>query len=246
MERNLKPALRAAFWVHVVGGLGLLVALLFASPLILGEGRIAAAMAGLERIDFRWALAPVVLLVWLLPIVAVVAWRQARRMEFDEALTRLLEKRSFPIQVDIDTRIPVHFDSRLRVPVELDTRLNLEEEIEIEAEVPIRTEIPIDAEVQTKVLGIGSLKVPIRTQVPVDMVLPVRARVRLTGKGLPIHLKEEAVVELPPIDVPLRSTIETRLQFLGTVKSALRALRSRKNGSAEAPEQVRTEVPPAT
>jgi hypothetical protein len=237
-----RSLLRIAFAVYVVAGFAAIVALLFSAPWVIGSGRVHEALTQLEERDLRWwALAPLVLL-WAGPLLAVGSYFAAKRAGVEaesvrSLLSGMLENKRLPMTVDVDTRVPVRIDAPLRVPVEINTVIPVDEMIDIETHVPIRTSLKLDTDVETSVFGIGKIKVPIRAMVPIDMVLPVVGKIRIRSVGLPVHLKEEVLVTMPPFEVPLKTRIETKIDLLDNLRVAEQLLRKRLAGEpkVEAP-----------
>lgn len=218
---KLRQALRIAFGVHVAVGLVAIVALLIAPPLVIGADRLNEVV----EFDFRWLVLIPVVLVWGIPIAAVAIGIQARRAGVElqrvrELVSTVLQNRQIPIAVDVDTRVPVVIEAALRIPVEINTRIPVDETIDIETQVPIRTVLPLDTEIETSVFGLGTIKIPIRAQLPLNLVLPVIGKIRVKSEGLPVNLKEEVTVRMPPFEVPIRSRIETRIDLLDTLRAA--------------------------
>lgn len=220
LERVLR-ALAIAFWVYVVAGFGLLVTLAFASPWVIGRGRVEAFTAELESFDFKWWLVAVSLLVWIVPIVLVVAYRNAKRAGLEaervKAYVReMLEGRSFPVIVDVDTEVPVKL-APLDVEFRVDAKVNIEDRIQIEGTVPLVTDLPIDTEISTSVFGIGTVKIPIKGKIPLNITIPLRTTMFVKATGIPIRLEEKAHVALPAMDVPIKSRIDARIDILKTI-----------------------------
>jgi hypothetical protein len=209
---------------HIVIGLGLLLTLLLLSDVSIGEGRFDQFVGALETFNFKWWLLGLGFLLWVLPIAVAVTWRRTKAagVEIDllrEKVLELLENRSIPVTVDIDERIPVTIADAMLVPVALETNIALDSHVDIETEVPIRTEVPLDTIVETKVFGIGRVKIPIRAKVPLDFVVPIAGRLRIQAEAVPISLDEEARIQLPPFDVPLRCRVETRIDILSNLEA---------------------------
>ncbi len=229
---RLRLLLRIAFAVHLIVGLAAIFGLLISPPWTIGAGRIHEVLAHVEERDLRWwVLIPLVLL-WGGPVVAVVSWFAARRTGVEVERVRsllkgLLENKHVPISVDVDARVPVRIEAPMRVPVEINTVIPVDEMIDIETTVPIRTSLKLDTDVETSVFGIGTLKIPIRAMVPIDLLLPIVGKIRIRSPGLPVHLKEEAVVTLPEFEVPLKTRIETRIDLLDNLRVAEQHLRKR-------------------
>ncbi len=230
MLEKLQHVSRIVFLVHICVGFSIVAALVWVSRIVIGVGQFDELVYHLETFNFKWWLVGIATALWLLPIVLVVIYRAAVRagLEVDQlraTLRGILEDRALPIKVDIDTRIPVSFDEPLRVPIQLTTKIDFDEEMEIEGEIPFSTELPIDTDIQTKVLGLGTIRVPIRARLPVDVVVPVKGTMRIKASGVPIEINEVALVDLPPIEIPLRCRIETKIDVLTNLEAAERALR---------------------
>jgi hypothetical protein len=223
---RLRQVLRIAFAVHVVAGFGGIAALLLVPPIALGpEG-----LAQLVRFDWRWVLLVPLVILWGGPVLAVATWRRASHAGVEvqrvrELVANLLQNRQIPVLVDVDVVVPVKIDKPMRVPIELDTRIAVDELIDIETMVPIRTVLPLDTDIETSVFGLGTIKIPIRASLPIDLMLPVVGKIRVKSAGLPVRLKEEVVVQLPPFEVPIRSRLETRIDLLDTLRAAEERLR---------------------
>ncbi len=229
---RMRQLLRVLFVAHLVLGVVVIGAILASPPWIIGEGRFNEAARQLEGLDWRWWVLVPVGVLWGLPIVAMAAWLRARSAGLEvervrKSVAALLQDRQIPIAVDVDTWVPVHVLEPMRVPVELDTRLAVDETVDIETKVPIRTELPLETEIETSVFGIGALKIPIRAKVPIDMVLPVVGKIRVRSDALPVRMKDEVVIRLPPFDVPIRSRIETRVDLLDSLRAAEQELKKR-------------------
>jgi hypothetical protein len=228
--KRLARLLPLLFGVHLALGAGLVLALLLAGPITIGAGEFDGLVRRVETTDFRWWLLAVVALGWLAPVGAALAWRRATHagLAIDrvrELVGGLLQDRSIPVTVDLRTRLPVRFDQPLRVPVELHTKVAIDQELDIEAEVPFKGEIPIDTEVETSVLRFGTIRVPIRTRVPVDVLIPFKARVRIRAEGIPVDISEEALVRMPPVEVPIDARLESRIDLLANLRHAEDLLR---------------------
>lgn len=227
---RLRQLLRLGALVHIVVGPVIIAALLISSPWVIGEGRVQQALQRLEDLDWRWSVMGLVAIVWGLPIIAVAAWLQARKtgLETEKIRSRiegLLLNRHLPISVDVDARVPVQVEQALRIPIELDTKLAIDESIEIETLVPIHVMLPLDTDIETSVFGIGALKIPIRATIPLNLVLPIKGKIRIKSDALPVRLKDECTVHLPPFEVPIRSRFETRLDLLDNLRTAEKELR---------------------
>ena len=229
---RLRLALRITFAVYVIAGVAAIIGLLVSSPWVIGPGRVHEVLQHFEERDLRWwVLVPLVLL-WGGPVLAVVSWFAVRSagVEVERVRTlvsNLLENKQIPISVDVDTRVPVRVEAPLRVPVEINTLIPVDEMIDIETTVPIRTSLKLDTDVETSVFGIGTLKIPIRAMVPIDFMVPIIGKIRIRSPGLPVHLKEEAVVRMPEFEVPIRTRIETKIDLLDNLRVAEQALRKR-------------------
>jgi hypothetical protein len=224
LEKSRK-VLGVAFLIHVVGGLLIVIGLALAPPVSIGEGGFDQFVAALEQVNFQWWLVAGALFIWILPIAVVATWRRtnATGLEIDrlqEKVLTLLEGRSIPVTVDIDERIPVSFDASLSVPVGLDTDIDLDSEVEIQAEIPVRTELPLDTKVETSVFGIGKISIPIKATIPLDFVVPIDGALRIKATELPIQVRDNAEIELPPIEVPLKCRVETRIDLLSNIEAS--------------------------
>jgi hypothetical protein len=227
---RLRQLSRIAFGLHIALGLVVVVGLLVSPPLVIGPARLRDVVEHVEEFDWRWLLIGPASFVWIMPVIAVLAFLQARKAGLEvervrELVSTLLQNRQIPILVDVDTKVPVLVAAPLRMPIELNTRMSVDETIDIETEVPIRTTLPLDTYVETSVFGIGSVKIPIRAQIPIDLVLPIIGKIRVRSAGLPVHIKDEVVVQLPEFEVPIRSRIETRIDLLDTLRAAEERLR---------------------
>jgi len=235
---RFRKLLRIAFVVHVVLGLFSIVALLASPPMVIGAGRFQQFATSVEELDWRWLLLLPVVLIWSVPLLAVLAWFRARRAGLEverisAMVTTLLQNKSIPIAVDVDQIVPVKVLQPLRVPMDLRTKIAVDETIDIETTVPIDASLPLDTEVETSVFGIGTIKIPIRATVPLKLTLPVVGKIHVRSAGLPVHLKDEVTVQLPQFDVPIKSRLETRIDLLDNLKVATDHLR-KKLGSGEA------------
>lgn len=246
MNDKARKVLAALLTLHTVVGLAALGALAVAAPMAIGEGRFEAFVHSIETFDVRWPLFAIVAFVWLVPIGLFLLFRQARAagLELDQLrglVRRLLQDKSIPVRVDVDTRVPVEFDAPLTVPVEIHTKVGVDEEIEIETELPVKVDVPVDTEVETTVLRFGKLRIPIQTTIPLDLVLPVKGRIRIRAQGIPVDLNETATVKLPPIEVPIRSRIDTKIDLLANLEQAGEALRRRTSPREDGEPALETE-----
>lgn len=235
---RLRKVMRVAFVVHVTLGAAVTIALLLGPPLVIGAGRFDAFAKSVEALDWRWVLLVPIVLVWVVPLLAVLAWLRARRagLEVERVsamLSTLLEHRQIPIAVDVDQTVPVEVTTPLRVPMELKTKIAVDDAIDIETSVPIRASLPLDTEVEASVFGLGTIKIPIRANVPLNLTLPVVGKIHVRSAGLPVHLKDEVTVQLPRFEVPIRSRLETRIDLLDNLTVAAEHLRKRlaRNGA---------------
>lgn len=229
---RLKKLLRIAFATHVLAGIGVIAIILLAPRWTIGEGRFNELVRDVETFDWRWVLLVPAIGIWLAPIAIVLLWNKAREAgskadQVRDIVAKLLEGRQMPVVVDVNARIPVVIEEPLRVPIELDTAVPVDQAVDIETTLPIRIELPIDTEVETKVFGLGALKIPIRARVPIDILLPVKGSIRVRSAGLPVQLRTEATVRLPPFEVPVVARIETRLDLLENLRLAESSLRKR-------------------
>lgn len=223
---RFRRVLWVIFAVHVIAGLATIFAIIFAPPITIGSH-------GLDRLvelDWRYALLVPAIVIWGGPLIAVVTWQRAARAGVEvqkvrDLVTTLLQNRQIPVLVDVDVRVPVVIEHALKVPVELNTKMAVDELIDIETSVPIRTVLPLDTSIETSVFGLGTIKIPIRAQLPVDFVVPIVGKIRVKSAGLPLHLKEEVIVQMPPFEVPIKSRIETRIDLLDTLRAAEDQLR---------------------
>ena len=235
---RFRQLLRIAFAVYLVAGAAAIIAMVISPPWVIGPGRFHEVMQNLEERDLRWwVLVPLVLL-WGGPVVAVVSWFAVRSAGIEvervrSLVSNLLENKQLPISVDVDARVPVRVEAPLRVPVEINTVIPVDEEIDIETTVPIRTSLKLDTDIETSVFGIGKLKIPIRAMVPIDLMLPIVGKIRIRSPGLPVHLKEEAVVTMPQFEVPIKTRIETRIDLLDNLRVAEQALRKKLAAAGE-------------
>ncbi len=225
MVNQLKKVLTIAFLIHVIGGFIIVGALVFAPPMVIGEGKFDDFVSGFESFNFKWWIVALATPIWLIPIGLVITWQRVKAagLEIDQLRDKvrtLLEDRFIPVQVDIDERIPVVFDTELEVPVALTTKVDIDSDMEIEARIPIRTELKLDTMIQTKVLGLGKISVPIRGTVPLDFIVPIEGKLRIKASDIPIDIDEMARVEMPPIDIPLTCRIETHIDLLSNLENA--------------------------
>jgi hypothetical protein len=230
VTKSRRRTFRLIFIAYIVFGIALLVLLARASPFAIGEGRFEGVVRDVERYDFKWWIVGGVLAAWLLPISGVVLVESARARGLDRERLRavireMLEKKSIPVIVDVDTRLPITLEGPLEVGVKLDTNIDLDDRIEIDASIPVAVELPIDTEVATSVFGIGSIKIPIRARVPLNITLPLKTSVGIRAKRLPIHVEETARVALPVLEVPIKSRLETRVDLLSTLESSEEVLK---------------------
>ncbi len=222
---RLRQGLRILWLVHVGLGPVVLVLLLLSPPWVIGVGRAQDWVAHVEALDWRWAMAGLVIALWGLPLVAVAAWLKARTtgLETERIRSRiegLLGDRQLPISVDVDARVPVLVEAPLRIPIEVNTKLAFDEELEIETDVPLQVDLPLDTVIETSVFGIGALKIPIRARIPVDLVIPIRGKIRIKTDALPVHIRDECLAQLPPFEVPIKSRFETKLALLDNLRAA--------------------------
>jgi hypothetical protein len=235
---RLKKLLGIAFATHVLVGLGIIVLILLSSGWTIGEGRFSEWVRDFETFDWRWVALVPAFLLWATPIAVVLAWNKARDAglkadQLREVVGRLLEGKQLPIRVEIDEKIAVRLDEALKVPVELDASVPIDQAVDVEAQLPVRFELPIDSEVETRVFGIGAIKIPIRARVPIDIVLPVKGTIRVRAAAMPVQLRTEAVVRLPPFVLPISARIETRVDLLENLKVAESRLRKTLAAKAE-------------
>jgi hypothetical protein len=224
MER-FRQVTRILSWVHVALGPVIVLAIVFSSPWVIGEGRIEESLRRLEDVDWRWWVVGAIVLAWGVPIVAVAGWLQARKagLETDrlrQRIEHLLGDRQLPIVVDVDQRIPVKVEHPLTIPIEIATKLSLDEQIDVETSVPLRVDLPLDTTVETSVFGIGAIKVPIRARIPVDLVVPIKGKIRIKTDSLPVHIRDACTATLPPFEVPIQARLETKLGLLDNLRSA--------------------------
>src|SRR5438045_2847877 len=111
-----------------------------ASPFLIGAGRFEGMVRDVEVYDFKWWIVALVTTAWLLPIGSVVALESARaaglhRDRIKAALREMLEHKSIPVIVDIDTRLPIALEGPLLVGVQLDTNIDIDDRIEIDAAI---------------------------------------------------------------------------------------------------------------
>jgi hypothetical protein len=216
---------RAVSGAYVVIGLVAIIALARAEPFEIGEGRFQGTVHELEVYDFKWWILSAASLAWLFPIAGVVAFASAKAAGLDRERLRavvreLLEDKSIPVIVDVDTRLPIVVEGPLSVGVKLDTSISIDDKVEIDASIPLSVELPLDTEVSTSVFGLGHIKVPIKAKIPLNLTIPLHTSVRVRANHLPIHLEETAKVALPALDVPIKSRLETRVDLLKTLDYA--------------------------
>jgi len=219
-----RVVLRIILALHVAIGGACVVALALASPMALGRGQFDSFVHGLETFDFKWWFTGAALVIWLLPILLVLLWRRASEAGLEAARLRtlvdtMLKDRYLPVTVDVDARIPVTLDGPLRTPVALQAEIDIDTFVDLEAEVPVKTEIPVDTEIETHVPLVGSLRIPVRGLVPVEMVVPMQGRVHVKAR-VPVNLREQATVEIPPLDVPVATRLRARIDLGETLKAA--------------------------
>lgn len=219
-----RTIIRTLLAVHVAAGGAIILALALASPMVLGRGRFEAFAEGLETYNFKWWFTGLAFAAWLLPIVLVVVWRRATDAGTELARIRtlvetVLKDRYLPVTVDVQARVPVQLDGPLSMPVSLKTNIELDEMVELEADVPVKAEVPFDTEVETTILRFGTVRFPVRGLIPVDVVLPMKAVVHVKAR-VPVNLREEATVEVPPLDVPISARVDARLDLLQNLKAA--------------------------
>jgi hypothetical protein len=223
--QNLKRISHAIVLAYVCIGLAALVAVMLIPDMVIGEGRFDAFVHQVEKVDFKWWITGFALGLWLLPILLLITYLNAKRVgqllhDFQGVLRSILANRTLPIIVDIDQKIPIRLDEPLAVPIELHTEVDIDCDVELEAEVPIRTELPIETKVQTNVLGIGTISIPIRARLPVDLVIPFKGCTRVKATGVPIAVSEIGIARLPAIELPLRARIQARIDLLSNFNSA--------------------------
>lgn len=221
---SLRRVLQIGLVVPIVGGPVLIAILAFSPPLIIGVGKFEHVVHELEAFNFKWWLFGLALFGWLVPLGILLLWRrsQAAVIELNSLRDRvleILEGRSIPVTVDINENIPVVFDSIMNVPVGLDTEVNIDHDVEIEATIPIQTELPLDTTVSTKVFGIGQVSIPIKAQLPLDFAVPIAGKLRIKASGIPISINEEARIQLPPIEVPLKCQLQTRIDLRRNIEA---------------------------
>ncbi len=222
--QRLRRLLRYVFFTHLAVGPILILVLAFASPIIIGEGHFDRLISFVETFNFKWWLVGILALAWVVPAILGMIYSRVHgnRLEvtrLNDMLSRMLDH-SIPIEVDINDRIPVAFDQKLTVPIELDAKLDIDDTVTIEAEIPIKAEIPLDTIIETSVLGIGKIKIPINARVPIDLLLPLKTSIKLHAHGIPICLREEAIVSLPPVELPLACRLETKIELLANFRHA--------------------------
>jgi hypothetical protein len=118
--------------VHVGLGPLVVVLLLLSPPWVIGENRVLESLRTLEDTDWRWWVFGVFFVLWVVPIIAVAGYLQARKVGLETALIRqrfeaLLGDKQLPISVDVDTKIPVLVAEPLRIPIEVNTKLAFDE-----------------------------------------------------------------------------------------------------------------------
>jgi hypothetical protein len=67
----LKHAFRALIVMHLVGGVGVMVAVVLASEMTIGGGQFDRVMGYVEETDFKWWVLGLVFGAWLLPLLVV-------------------------------------------------------------------------------------------------------------------------------------------------------------------------------
>ncbi len=215
---------RYIFLAHVIAGFVAIVALAIATPWVIGEGRFHSFVRDVELYDFKWWLVSVAALGWVLPIIMVMTWRNAKRAGLEAASVKahvreLLEGRSFPVVVDVDTVIPVKIERQLEVDFSVQTKVDVDDRIDIEGTIPLVTELPIDTEISTSVFGLGTVKIPIKARIPLNITIPLKTTMHVRAKGIPINLAERAKVELPAMEIPIKSRLEARIDILRTIET---------------------------
>lgn len=208
----------------MIAGFGLIVTLALATPWVIGEGRFQGFIHDVELYDFKWWLVSLTALGWIIPIVLVVTWRNAKRAGLEAASVKahvreLLEGRSFPVIVDVDTVIPVKLERALEVEFSVQTKVDVDDRIELEGSIPLVTELPIDTEISTSVFGLGTVKIPIKARIPLNITIPLATTMHVRAKAIPIRLSEKAQVELPAMEIPIKSRLEARIDILSTIET---------------------------
>ena len=190
----------------------------FSGPMMIGAGKFDSVIHIIETIDYRWWIAAIIALYFLLSLFLLTLFA-ILNSSFDqvdtvkEIIYKLIKDRKIPIRADINERIKVELDKEVEAKFKVSTSINIDQKVHVKANIPIKLNFPLDTVIETKVLGIGKVKIPIKTLIPLDMNFPFDGEVSMKVNDFKIDLEEKAIVEIPPLEVPVNCQVEVKLNL---------------------------------
>ena len=191
---------------------------LFAGPIMIGSGKFNSFVNTIETTDYRWWIVGLLSLYFGMSFLFLILFALFNKA-FEEVdsikdnLFKLVKDKRIPIRADINERIMVKLDKPVEANFKVSTSLDIDQSVHIKAIIPIRLNFPLDTIFETKVLGIGVVKIPIKTTIPMNMDFPFEGDVLMNIKDFKLDLEEKAMVEIPPMEVPINCQVESNLNL---------------------------------
>ena len=185
---------------------------------MIGAGKFNSLVHVIETIDYRWWIVGLITMYFgmalLLIILFTIFHKYFQQVDsLKESLFKLVKDKKIPIRADINERIMVEMDKPVVANFKVSTELDINEKVYVKATIPVNLNFPLDTVFETKVLGIGTVKIPIKTIIPMNMDFPFEGEVAMKVDKFKLELDEEALVQIPPMEVPINCQVEAKLNI---------------------------------
>jgi len=203
--------------------------ILFSGPIMIGAGKFNGLIHIIETIDYRWWIAGIVALYFGMSLFLLILFTLFNKSfeqvdSIKDTLFNLIKDRKIPIRADINERIKVELDAPVEAKFKVSTSFKIEETVHVKANIPINLNFPLDTVFETKVLGIGKVKVPIKTIIPLNIDFPFDGEISMKVDNFKLDLEEKAMVQIPPMEVPLNCQVEVQLNLESNLQNITKRL----------------------
>jgi hypothetical protein len=191
---------------------------LFSGPIMVGAGKFYSLINTIETTDYRWWIVGVLLMYFGMSFLLLILFALFNKA-FEEVdsikdnLFKFVKDKKIPIRADINERIMVKLDKPVEANFKVSTSIDFNQNVHVKAIIPVRLDFPLDTIFETKVLGIGVVKIPIKTTIPLNMDFPFEGDVLMNVVDFKLDLEEKALVEIPPMEVPINCQVEAKLNL---------------------------------
>lgn len=191
---------------------------LFSGPVMVGAGKFNSIVNIIETTDFRWWIVSLLTMYFGMSLFLIILFAIFNKA-FEEVdsikdnLFKLVKDKRIPIRADINERIMVKLDKPVEANFKVSTSLDFNQNVHVKAIIPVRLDFPLDTVFETKVLGIGVVKIPIKTTIPLNIDFPFEGDVAMNVVDFKLELEEKALVEIPPMEVPINCQVEAKLNL---------------------------------